>query len=325
MTAIKPLYKIGDLTKKLNITPRTIRYYDQLGLLPNIKRSDGDTRIFDKFDIEIIEKTRALQKKQYLPLEEIKNKLFPPLLLDKNIHLITDFETNQKIILPNNIQVLKGSPSQNNFHAKDINTLPKTSQSKNNVYIYFYHSNFSEKINTLKRKIKSTLDIYLFPIEGIGFSSYMLLESINKKLSSFYSIEELKLYIDNILNLKFDICLTDTIDHFFYNHKVSKSNLDLALSNFSPIITSSIKTEIKSFLPNEASNTIEEILNLFETELLLRKRYANCVHIYDKNKKETSENLLKSFKKRFPKIDICISKATKWPIEGKKGIILSLI
>ena len=80
MSKTRDLYKIGDLTKKLKITPRTIRYYDQLGLLPNIKRSDGDTRIFDNIDIALIEKTRYYQKTNFLPLFEIKSKLFPTAL-----------------------------------------------------------------------------------------------------------------------------------------------------------------------------------------------------------------------------------------------------
>ena len=47
-------FKMGYVIEKLNITPRTIRYYDQLGLLPTIKRSDGQTRLFDKEDIKIL-------------------------------------------------------------------------------------------------------------------------------------------------------------------------------------------------------------------------------------------------------------------------------
>ncbi len=70
------LYKISHLTKLLGITPRTIRYYDQFGLLPHVKRSDGNVRLFDTEDIEIIKKIRKLQKENFLPLEIIKERLF---------------------------------------------------------------------------------------------------------------------------------------------------------------------------------------------------------------------------------------------------------
>ena len=54
----KKLYKIGHLTSLLGVTPRTIRYYDQFGLLPHVKRSEGNVRLFDDEDIKIIKKVR---------------------------------------------------------------------------------------------------------------------------------------------------------------------------------------------------------------------------------------------------------------------------
>ena len=42
----KKLYKIGHLTSLLGVTPRTIRYYDQFGLLPHVKRSEGKCTSF---------------------------------------------------------------------------------------------------------------------------------------------------------------------------------------------------------------------------------------------------------------------------------------
>lgn len=72
----KKLYKIGDLTKLLGITSRTIRYYDQLGLLPFVKRSDGHVRLFDDEDIALIKKIRLLQKSDRIPLERIKSSLY---------------------------------------------------------------------------------------------------------------------------------------------------------------------------------------------------------------------------------------------------------
>ena len=72
----RKLYKIGHLTKLLGITHRTIRYYDQMGLLPHVKRSHGNVRLFDEEDYEILKKIKKLQKDEFLPLEEIKRRLF---------------------------------------------------------------------------------------------------------------------------------------------------------------------------------------------------------------------------------------------------------
>ena len=70
------LYKISYLTNELGVSPRTIRYYDQYGLLPHIKRSEGNVRLFDDSDIELIKKIRKLQKEDLMSLDEIKKQLF---------------------------------------------------------------------------------------------------------------------------------------------------------------------------------------------------------------------------------------------------------
>lgn len=72
----KKLYKIGYITELLNITPRTVRYYEQFGLLPHVKRTQGQMRLYDDNDIEIIKKVRYMQESEYLPLEVIKARLF---------------------------------------------------------------------------------------------------------------------------------------------------------------------------------------------------------------------------------------------------------
>jgi DegV family protein with EDD domain len=72
----RSLYKIGYVTKLLGITSRTLRYYDQAGVLPHVKRSDGGIRLFDDEDIAIIKKVRRFQSEDGLSLEEIKEKLY---------------------------------------------------------------------------------------------------------------------------------------------------------------------------------------------------------------------------------------------------------
>ena len=75
MKTERKLYKIGHLTKLLGVTSRTIRYYDQFGILPHVKRSDGNVRLFDDEDLEVIKKIRHYQKVDFLPLEIIKKRL----------------------------------------------------------------------------------------------------------------------------------------------------------------------------------------------------------------------------------------------------------
>lgn len=44
--------QISDLAKKLGITTRTIRLYEQLGLVEPPKRTEGGIRVYDKTDIK---------------------------------------------------------------------------------------------------------------------------------------------------------------------------------------------------------------------------------------------------------------------------------
>jgi len=46
----KPV-QIGQLAKSLNITPRTIRYYEEIGLMGTSERQGGATRTYDKYDV----------------------------------------------------------------------------------------------------------------------------------------------------------------------------------------------------------------------------------------------------------------------------------
>ena len=64
MTA-SPYMNISDLSKKLDISPRTIRYYEEIGLLDSIKRTVGGKRVFTDNDLRRI---RFIQKLKILGL-----------------------------------------------------------------------------------------------------------------------------------------------------------------------------------------------------------------------------------------------------------------
>ncbi len=64
----------GELSKRLNISIRTIRYYDQIGLVSPSKIGEGGRRFYSRQDSLRLEKIIVL-KSLGLPLEEIKNIL----------------------------------------------------------------------------------------------------------------------------------------------------------------------------------------------------------------------------------------------------------
>lgn len=64
-------YTIGEMARKLNVAPSTLRYYDKEGLLPFVERSSGGIRVFKDGDMEWLRLLGCL-KKAGMPLKEIR-------------------------------------------------------------------------------------------------------------------------------------------------------------------------------------------------------------------------------------------------------------
>jgi DNA-binding transcriptional MerR regulator len=89
------LVQIGELAKSLGITTRTIRYYEEIGLMGKTERVDGSTRTYNTADI--------LRLKFILKLKNLGISL-------KEIEELSDiFDINQKNfnkLTPKLIQIL---------------------------------------------------------------------------------------------------------------------------------------------------------------------------------------------------------------------------
>ena len=64
-------YTIGQMAKKMNVAPSTLRYYDKEGLLPFVARSDGGIRVFTDDDWQWLSIIECL-KKSGLAVRDIK-------------------------------------------------------------------------------------------------------------------------------------------------------------------------------------------------------------------------------------------------------------
>ncbi len=105
-------YQIGELAKKLKISPRTIRYYEEIGLLKEAKRKYGNYRIYDEEDytrLKFIIKLKLLglklsqiQELEKLYREHQSNKRLIPRLIEMFDEKIK--EIDEKIA---NLQSLK--------------------------------------------------------------------------------------------------------------------------------------------------------------------------------------------------------------------------
>lgn len=66
------LIRIGDLAKMAGISQRTVRYYEELGLISAAKRSTGGFRYFTNEDLNRVLIIKKLQLLDY-PLSQIKD------------------------------------------------------------------------------------------------------------------------------------------------------------------------------------------------------------------------------------------------------------
>lgn len=66
------LYTVGEMAKKLNVAPSTLRYYDKEGLLPFVERSGGGIRMFKDSDFEWLAIIECL-KQTGMSIKEIKS------------------------------------------------------------------------------------------------------------------------------------------------------------------------------------------------------------------------------------------------------------
>src|SRR5438552_5458733 len=64
--------RIGDVAERTGLTQRTIRYYEEMGLLPPPTRTQGDFRLFAERDIERLEKVVKLRDLFGFSLSEIR-------------------------------------------------------------------------------------------------------------------------------------------------------------------------------------------------------------------------------------------------------------
>lgn len=55
------IYSIGALSKKLEMSPRTIRYYEEIGLLNSVKRLEGGKRVYTEDDYRRLKLIKRLK------------------------------------------------------------------------------------------------------------------------------------------------------------------------------------------------------------------------------------------------------------------------
>ena len=67
--------RIGEIAERSGVTPRTVRYYEELGLLPRGDREHGKHRVYTEADIERLREITRLRDLLGLSLEELRTMI----------------------------------------------------------------------------------------------------------------------------------------------------------------------------------------------------------------------------------------------------------
>jgi len=76
MTLASANLRIGDVAKLAGTTPRTIRYYEEIGLLPNApERPSGGHRLYTQAEVERLREVMRLKELLGVSLDELRDLL----------------------------------------------------------------------------------------------------------------------------------------------------------------------------------------------------------------------------------------------------------
>lgn len=68
---VEKFIQIGELAKKTRVTPRTIKHYEEKGLLKPFKKTQGGFRLYQNDKVKLVERIRQLKKAGF-SLREVK-------------------------------------------------------------------------------------------------------------------------------------------------------------------------------------------------------------------------------------------------------------
>ena len=321
------LYKIGDICDLLTITPRTIRYYDQLGLLPNIKRSDGYTRLFDQHDIDTITSIRHLQKSQSLPLSSIKERLFPKNLIGKNVILITDSFSQKLLPLSSDLTIIPFDETTTRANqSKQLYQFLHSNQNKSTIYICFFHESLSPAYASIAKKFPDN-SYFLYPLKHYGMSHYMISHYIYSNLSHFSNLEELHLVINRLITRGFSLCFLDSLNTYVSVQDQFKSHHDFlnCATDYHPVILSTNTSQSTVSFYANALDKVSDITIMIDTLLHKQKRYVQEACIFYSHSNHFANALKQELANHCPNFSCSISKINNWPYTDNQVNFISII
>ena len=98
------LVKINEVAAETGLTTRTIRYYEEIGILKPAARSEGDYRLYDDSDVQRIRHIRELRDVAGFSLAEVAQMLEDEAVRARNraaFHATDDVAVRRALVLEN--------------------------------------------------------------------------------------------------------------------------------------------------------------------------------------------------------------------------------
>jgi DNA-binding transcriptional MerR regulator len=116
-------YKISELAKLAGISTRTLRHYDDIGLLPAKRKKDSIYRIYDSKDVDLLQHILILKEMEF-DLDHIKtimkniNHEKRILMFEKHLYALNEKKMKINTIIKNvenTIKAMKGEKTMNDY------------------------------------------------------------------------------------------------------------------------------------------------------------------------------------------------------------------
>ncbi len=244
----KNLFKIKAVCETLGVTARTLRWYEQLGLLPLTQRTRGRIRLYTAQDIELIKTIKKYRQAGH-KLAEIKDILQKQIKIqqirDLKIFIDSAFSVPLQLALENKLDLIPMNIHLGCYTYKDFvtfspetfsgaeakkRTLARTSPPSAEEYIKIFEQAFStgyKQIISLhpdsrlsgsyKNALTAAATLKSLPIEvidtklfSLGF--YFVLTELRKKYPK--NITELKKMIVKLQNNVTEIIVINSMERF---------------------------------------------------------------------------------------------------------------
>lgn len=101
-------YSIGEVSKKINLTIYTLRYYDKEGLMPYVERTPNGIRIFKDSDLEALRIIECL-KASGMSIKDIKSFIDWCSLGDSSLKQRYDMFIERKAVVEAQMKELKNT------------------------------------------------------------------------------------------------------------------------------------------------------------------------------------------------------------------------